>query len=65
MDTNHRNDPFEQERLKVIATDVLRVLKDDELKDAKAVAEVAHLLLSLRRTTSVPTQGTILRNQSI
>jgi hypothetical protein len=38
-----QNDQFEQERLKVMATDVLRVFKRDELKDSKAVAEVVYL----------------------
>ncbi|KAF9961487.1 hypothetical protein BGZ65_010632 [Modicella reniformis] len=37
------NDLDEQERLKLLATDVVRAFKRDELKDAKAVAEVVIL----------------------
>ncbi|KAF9938154.1 hypothetical protein BGZ65_000304, partial [Modicella reniformis] len=37
------NDDDEQERLKTLTTDVIRVFKRDELKDAKAVAEVVCL----------------------
>jgi len=37
------DDQFEQERLKIMAIDVLRVFKRDEFKDAKAVAEVVYL----------------------
>ena len=37
------NDPLEQERLRIMVRDVLRVFKRDELKDTKAVAEVVHL----------------------
>ncbi|KAI8346997.1 hypothetical protein B0O80DRAFT_219476, partial [Mortierella sp. GBAus27b] len=33
----------EQDRLKVMATDIIRAFKRDELKDAKAVAEVVYL----------------------
>ncbi|KAF9984131.1 hypothetical protein BGZ65_000954 [Modicella reniformis] len=33
----------EQDRLKVLATDVIRAFKRDEFKDAKAVAEVVYL----------------------
>ncbi|KAF9355421.1 hypothetical protein BGX34_010486 [Mortierella sp. NVP85] len=36
-------DPDEQERLRTMATEVVRVFKRDELKDAKAVAEVVVL----------------------
>ncbi|KAF9931765.1 hypothetical protein BGZ65_004738, partial [Modicella reniformis] len=36
-------DTDEQERLKVMATDVIRAFKRDEIKDAKIVAEVAYL----------------------
>ncbi|KAK3813993.1 MAG: hypothetical protein J3Q66DRAFT_411466 [Benniella sp.] len=38
-----QSDQLEQERLKAMVTDVLRVFKRDELKDARAVAEVVHL----------------------
>ncbi|KAI8357919.1 hypothetical protein B0O80DRAFT_485074 [Mortierella sp. GBAus27b] len=37
------NDEDEQERLKVLATDVIRTFKKEEIKDAKAVAEVVSL----------------------
>ncbi|KAF9365292.1 hypothetical protein BGX34_010598 [Mortierella sp. NVP85] len=37
------NDSEEQERLQVLATDVVRSFKRDELKDAKAIAEVIYL----------------------
>ncbi|KAI8346998.1 hypothetical protein B0O80DRAFT_430458 [Mortierella sp. GBAus27b] len=36
-------DEDEQDRLKVMATDIIRAFKRDELKDAKAVAEVVYL----------------------
>ncbi|KAF9983856.1 hypothetical protein BGZ65_001352, partial [Modicella reniformis] len=36
-------DTDEQERLKVMATDVIRAFKRDEIKDAKVVAEVIYL----------------------
>ncbi|KAG0243670.1 hypothetical protein BGX31_010371 [Mortierella sp. GBA43] len=38
-----RDDPDEQERLNTLATYVIRAFKRDELKDAKAVAEVMYL----------------------
>ncbi|KAG0207778.1 hypothetical protein BGX31_002509, partial [Mortierella sp. GBA43] len=38
-----RNELDEQERLKTLATDVIRAFKRDELKDAKAVAKVLYL----------------------
>jgi hypothetical protein len=34
------NDTDEQERLSSMATDLIRIFKQDELKDAKAIAEV-------------------------
>ncbi|KAF9348149.1 hypothetical protein BGX34_002641, partial [Mortierella sp. NVP85] len=34
-----KNEPDEQERLKTLATDVIRAFKRDELKDAKSVTE--------------------------
>ncbi|KAK3813343.1 MAG: hypothetical protein J3Q66DRAFT_371880 [Benniella sp.] len=37
------NDPDEQERLKTLATDVIRAFKRDEFKDAKSVTEVVYL----------------------
>ncbi|KAG0217886.1 hypothetical protein BGX31_000101 [Mortierella sp. GBA43] len=37
------NDEDEQERLKILATDVIKTFKKEEIKDAKAVAEVAYL----------------------
>ncbi|KAG0234215.1 hypothetical protein BGX31_004637 [Mortierella sp. GBA43] len=37
------DDADEQERLKTLATDVIRAFKRDELKDAKTVAEVVYL----------------------
>ncbi|KAF9975846.1 hypothetical protein BGZ65_008073, partial [Modicella reniformis] len=40
-------DQDEQERLKVLATDVIRAYKRDELKDAKTVAEVVSLSSAL------------------
>jgi hypothetical protein len=36
-------DPEEQERLRTMATEVIRAFKRDEIKDAKVVAEVAYL----------------------
>lgn len=38
-----RNEPDEQERLKMMATDVVKAFKREEFKDAKAVAEVVLL----------------------
>ncbi|KAK3819619.1 MAG: WD40-repeat-containing domain protein [Benniella sp.] len=38
-----KDDPDEQERLKTLATDVIRAFKRDELKDAKSVTEVVIL----------------------
>jgi hypothetical protein len=38
-----KNEPDEHERLKVLATDVIRAFKRDEIKDTKAVAEVIYL----------------------
>ena len=38
-----KNEPEEQERLKTLATDVVRAFKKDEIKDAKAVVEVVYL----------------------
>ncbi|KAG0214598.1 hypothetical protein BGX31_001053, partial [Mortierella sp. GBA43] len=38
-----RNDQNEKERLKTLATDMIRAFIRDELKDAKAVAEIMHL----------------------
>jgi hypothetical protein len=38
-----KSDSDEQDRLKVLATDVIRAFKRDEIKDAKAVAEVVYL----------------------
>ncbi|KAK3807796.1 MAG: WD40-repeat-containing domain protein [Benniella sp.] len=38
-----KNDEDEKERLKTLATDVVRAFKRDELKDASAVTEVVHL----------------------
>jgi hypothetical protein len=38
-----KNEPDEQERLKTLATDVIRAFKRDEFKDAKSVTEVAYL----------------------
>ncbi|KAF9363095.1 hypothetical protein BGX34_004888, partial [Mortierella sp. NVP85] len=38
-----RNEPDEQERLKFLATDVIRAFKKDEFKDAKALMEVVYL----------------------
>ncbi|KAI8345458.1 hypothetical protein B0O80DRAFT_282471 [Mortierella sp. GBAus27b] len=43
------NDEDEQERLKVLATDVVRTFKKEEIKDAKAVSEVVCLVPVLRR----------------
>ncbi|KAF9951385.1 hypothetical protein BGZ65_005974, partial [Modicella reniformis] len=37
------NDPDEQERLKLLKTDIIRAYMRDELKDAKAVAEIVCL----------------------
>ncbi|KAG0195927.1 hypothetical protein BGX31_005701, partial [Mortierella sp. GBA43] len=36
-------DVFEQDRLKILATDVVRVFQRDEIKDSKAIAEVVYL----------------------
>jgi hypothetical protein len=38
-----KNEPDEHDRLKTLATDVIRAFKRDELKDAKAVTEVMYL----------------------
>jgi hypothetical protein len=38
-----KNEPNEKERLKALATDVIRAFKRDEFKDAKAVIEVVYL----------------------
>jgi hypothetical protein len=38
-----KNEPEEQDRLKTLATDVVRAFKRDEIKDAKAVIEVVYL----------------------
>jgi len=38
-----KNEPDEKDRLKALATDVIRAFKRDELKDAKSVIEVACL----------------------
>ncbi|KAG0218027.1 hypothetical protein BGX31_011710, partial [Mortierella sp. GBA43] len=38
-----RNEPDEHERLKALATDVIRAFKRDEFKDDKAVTEVVYL----------------------
>jgi len=38
-----KNEPDEIERLKALATDVIRAFKRDEFKDAKAVTEVVYL----------------------
>ncbi|KAG0001291.1 hypothetical protein BGZ65_003620, partial [Modicella reniformis] len=43
------NDSDEQDRLKLLATDVIRAFKRDELKDDKAVAEVVNLAPVLNR----------------
>ncbi|KAI8348104.1 hypothetical protein B0O80DRAFT_429814 [Mortierella sp. GBAus27b] len=58
MDTTTRTwlqaiekDTDEQERLTVMATDVVRAFKRDELKDAKAVAEVVSLTPVLDKDT--------------
>ena len=40
---NTKNEPDEQERLKTLATDVIRAFKRDEFKDAKSVTEVVCL----------------------
>ncbi|KAG0220937.1 hypothetical protein BGX31_010349 [Mortierella sp. GBA43] len=39
-----KNEQDETDRLKTLATDVIRAFKRDELKDAKAVNEVVHLV---------------------
>lgn len=38
-----RNNPDEQERLKVLVKDVVRTFKSDELNDAKAISEITYL----------------------
>ncbi|KAG0222413.1 hypothetical protein BGX31_009165 [Mortierella sp. GBA43] len=38
-----QSEPEEQERLRILATDVIRAFKRDEIKDAKAVTEVMYL----------------------
>jgi len=43
------NDPDERERLMTLATDVIRVFKRDEFKDAKAVTEIVYLAPVLER----------------
>ncbi|KAI8345459.1 hypothetical protein B0O80DRAFT_491768 [Mortierella sp. GBAus27b] len=45
------NDEDEQERLKVLATDVVRTFKKEEIKDAKAVSEVVCLVPVLEKDT--------------
>jgi len=44
-----KNEPDERERLKTLATDVIRAFKRDEFKDAKSVAEVVILAPFLER----------------
>ncbi|KAF9353614.1 hypothetical protein BGX34_011467 [Mortierella sp. NVP85] len=44
-----KEDINEQERLETLATDVIRTFKRDELKDAKAIAEVVHLAPVLKK----------------
>ncbi|KAG0241497.1 hypothetical protein BGX31_001103 [Mortierella sp. GBA43] len=43
------NDEDEQQRLRVLATDVIRTFKKEEIKDAKAVAEVVCLVPVLEK----------------
>ncbi|KAF9920652.1 hypothetical protein BGZ65_011054, partial [Modicella reniformis] len=43
------NDLDEQERLKLLVTDVIRIFKNDEHKDAKAIAEVVCLSPALEK----------------
>jgi len=43
------NDEDEPERLKILATDVIRTFKKEEIKDAKAVAEVVCLAPAIER----------------
>jgi len=43
------NDEDEHERLKILATDVIRTFKKEEIKDAKAVAEVVYLAPVIER----------------
>ncbi|KAF9346027.1 hypothetical protein BGX34_004272, partial [Mortierella sp. NVP85] len=45
------NDADERERLKILATDVIRTYKRDELKDAKTVAEVVSLAPAIEKDT--------------
>ncbi|KAG0233892.1 hypothetical protein BGX31_004753 [Mortierella sp. GBA43] len=44
-----KDEPDEHERLKLLATDIIRTFKRDELKDAKAVTEVVYLAPVLDR----------------
>ncbi|KAF9352091.1 hypothetical protein BGX34_000177, partial [Mortierella sp. NVP85] len=46
---NAKNEPDEKERLKSLATDVIRAFKRDEFKDAKSVTEVVYLAPVLER----------------
>jgi len=46
---NTKNEPDERERLKTLATDVIRSFKRDEFKDAKSVTEVVILASVLER----------------
>jgi len=47
--TNTKNEPDERERLRTLATDVIRAFKRDEFKDAKSVTEVVLLAPVLER----------------
>jgi hypothetical protein len=44
-----KKDADEQERLRTISTEVIRAFKRDEIKDAKAIAEVIYLAPSLNK----------------
>ncbi|KAF9344454.1 hypothetical protein BGX34_005653, partial [Mortierella sp. NVP85] len=46
---NTRNEPDERERLRSLATDVIRTFKRDEFKDAKSVTEVVILVSVLEK----------------
>ncbi|KAF9347213.1 hypothetical protein BGX34_003310, partial [Mortierella sp. NVP85] len=46
---NTKNEPDERERLRTLATDVIRAFKRDEFKDAKSVTEVVILAPVLER----------------
>ena len=46
-----QKDPDEQERLKAMSTEVVRAFKRDEIKDAKAIAEVVCLAPALDKDT--------------